>query len=482
MSLHTTLRRFYAPEHLIKKERFLEKPPDSVSVYRKLLEVAWPATLESVLLGLVSFVDGLMVSTVGTAAIAAVGVTNQPRLLFFAVFFAMNIGITAIVSRRKGQGDRDGANECLAQAVAIALILGVVLCTVAIIVAEPLIAFAGADEDIFDDAVAYFRIIMAGMLFTSVGMAINAAQRGIGNTKISMITNIAANLTNCVFNYFLINGIWFFPALGVRGAAYATLLGNVVSFVMSLYSVTAAKGYLHIRLRHCFHLRRGMLALLARIGGSAGVEQVFMRIGFFAYSKMVAELSTADLSTHIICMNVINLSFTVGDGLGVAASALVGQNLGAETAGSGRGVRQGGAALRLSALRSAGAGVQLRRLVPRFAVYDGERRGGRVYYGKGRRHYVPDRPDLAGADFAGHLFRLPARRGRYGVRRRQLSGLHRAGAAAADVSVLLSARLRGHRRVDFARRGPIFAAFVLRRAFCGRKMDKNRSINPDKGV
>lgn len=330
MSLHTTLRRFYAPEHLIKKERFLEKPPDSVSVYRKLLKVAWPATLESVLLGLVSFVDGLMVSTVGTAAIAAVGVTNQPRLLFFAVFFAMNIGVTAIVSRRKGQGDRDGANECLAQAVAIALILGVVLCTAAIIVAEPLIAFAGADEDIFDDAVAYFRIIMAGMLFTSVGMAINAAQRGIGNTKISMITNIAANLTNCVFNYFLINGIWFFPTLGVRGAAYATLLGNVVSFVMSLYSVTAAKGYLHIRLRHCFHLRRGMLALLARIGGSAGVEQVFMRIGFFAYSKMVAELSTADLSTHIICMNVINLSFTVGDGLGVAASALVGQNLGAK--------------------------------------------------------------------------------------------------------------------------------------------------------
>lgn len=110
----------------------------------------------------------------------------------------MNIGVTAIVSRRKGQGDRDGANECLAQAVAIALILGVVLCTAAIIVAEPLIAFAGADEDIFDDAVAYFRIIMAGMLFTSVGMAINAAQRGIGNTKISMITNIAANLTNCV--------------------------------------------------------------------------------------------------------------------------------------------------------------------------------------------------------------------------------------------------------------------------------------------
>ena len=163
-----------------------------------------------------------------------------------------------------------------------------------------------------------------------IALLADAAQRGIGNTKISMITNIAANLTNCVFNYFLINGIWFFPALGVRGAAYATLLGNVVSFVMSLYSVTAAKGYLHIRLRHCFHLRRGMLALLARIGGSAGVEQVFMRIDFFAYSKMVAELSTADLSTHIICMNVINLSFTVGDGLGVAASALVGQNLGAK--------------------------------------------------------------------------------------------------------------------------------------------------------
>lgn len=408
--------------------------------------------------------------------------TNQPRLLFFAVFFAMNIGITAIVSRRKGQGDRDGANECLAQAVAIALILGVVLCTVAIIVAEPLIAFAGADEDIFDDAVAYFRIIMAGMLFTSVGMAINAAQRGIGNTKISMITNIAANLTNCVFNYFLINGIWFFPALGVRGAAYATLLGNVVSFVMSLYSVTAAKGYLHIRLRHCFHLRRGMLALLARIGGSAGVEQVFMRIGFFAYSKMVAELSTADLSTHIICMNVINLSFTVGDGLGVAASALVGQNLGAKRPDLAE--VYGKAAQRfgflLSALLVLAFSFGGSFLVSLFTTANDEavayimEKGVVIMYLIACTSPAPDS--------AGSLFRLPARRGRYGVRRRQLSGLHRAGAAAADVSVLLSARLRGHRRVDFARRGPIFAAFVLRRAFCGRKMDKNRSINPDKGV
>ena len=79
---------------------------------------------------------------------------------------------------------------------------------------------------------------MVGMAFTSLGLVINAAQRGTGNTKISMRTNLTANVINVIFNYLLINGIWFFPRLEVKGAAIATLMGNVVSCLMSVYSVS----------------------------------------------------------------------------------------------------------------------------------------------------------------------------------------------------------------------------------------------------
>lgn len=324
----TIIRRFYAAEHLIKKAEKHGEIPSTKETYKHFFRVAWPATIESVLIGLVSFIDAMMVSVLGSAAIAAVGVTNQPRMLFFAVFFALNVGVTAIVSRRRGQGDRDGANECLSQAFPLAFVLGIILCATAIIVAKPLISFAGADVDIIDDSVRYFRIIMVGMLFTSMGLIINAAHRGTGNTKIAMITNITANIVNCIFNFLLISGNLGFPALGINGAAIATLIGNIVSFSISFYTVTKGNKYLHIRFRECLRINISILKLIAKIGGSAGVEQIFMRVGFFTYSMLVNNLGTVATSTHTICMNIISLSFTVGDGLGIASSALVGQNLG----------------------------------------------------------------------------------------------------------------------------------------------------------
>lgn len=329
MSLIKALRRLYAPEHMIRGE-WLGEPYSSREVYTTLLRIAWPATLEAVLIGLISFIDTMMVSGCGSAAIAAVGLTSQPRLLFYAVFFALNVGVTTIVSRRHGEENRDAANKCLAQALGICALLGGVLCAIAFVCARPLIIFAGGMEDTTDMAVTYFKITMVGMIFTSFGMVINAAHRGCGNTKIAMYTNIAANVVNVIFNWLLINGIWFFPRLGVTGAAIATLLGNIVSFLISAYSVSRRDAYLKVTFSDMLHPDKENLKFLAKIGSSAAAEQLFIRIGFFAYAKLVATLGTEALATHQICMSIINLSFTFGDGLGITASSLVGQNLGRE--------------------------------------------------------------------------------------------------------------------------------------------------------
>jgi len=322
------LRRVYAPDHMLKPAQKLQERYSTKDIYKSYIKVAWPATAESVLIGLVGFIDSVMVSTMGHTAVAAVGLTGQPRLIFMAVFLALNIGITAIVSRRKGENRREDANRCLAQAVSLCLILGVLLVSIAIIFSEPLLRFAGAEDDTLPMAMTYFRIIMVGMLFTSVSMAINAAQRGTGNTRIAMTTNVAANVVNCVFNALLINGLLFFPKLGVVGAAIATLMGNVVACGMSIYSVAHKERFLHLRVRELFHFDRVNLSLIGRIASSAAIEQVFMRIGFFMTAKLVAELGTVDFATHTICMNICTLSFCFGDGLGVSASSLVGQNLG----------------------------------------------------------------------------------------------------------------------------------------------------------
>lgn len=328
MVIDDALKRLMSAQYMLKPEQKMQDTYDTKQIYKTFLKVAWPATFESVLISLVSFIDAVMVGTVGKSAIAEVGITGQPRMIFYAVFFALNVGVTAIVSRRFGEKNKEGANKCLAQALGICIVIGIIMCSVALKYSEPLLRFAGAKDDTIDGAKSYFDITMVGLLFTSVGMIINAAQRGCGNTKISMRTNLTANGVNIVFNYLLINGIGFFPTLGVTGAAIATLLGNIVSCGMSIYSISNKNKFLHLKPRDLICWYPEYISLIFKISSSAAIEQLFIRIGFFFYTKMVAELGTDDFTTHQICMQIINLSFAFGDGLGIAASSLVGQNLG----------------------------------------------------------------------------------------------------------------------------------------------------------
>ncbi len=323
-------KRLYSVSNMIKKQDIIGEVPDTRQVYKNAIDMAWPSAIEAVLVGLVSSIDIMMVGSLGASAIAAVGITNQPKFILLAIIFSLNVGVTAIVARRRGEKDREGANRCLRQALVICLMLSAILSVIGFTYARPLLLFAGAQADVIDNAVTYFRIIAIGNFFTSVSLTINAAQRGSGNTKISMRTNIVANIVNLTFNFLLINGHFGFPKLGVAGAAIATLLGNIVAFLMSLRSITKADGFLHIKFKSDWKLDKETVKSIMSISSSSFVEQICMRVGFLVTTMLVASLGTIAFATHQICMNIVNLSFTFGDGLGIGASALVGQNLGAK--------------------------------------------------------------------------------------------------------------------------------------------------------
>lgn len=324
------IERVFSNKYMVKPENVVGEIPSDREVYKTAVEVAWPSALEAVLVQLISSADLIMVGGLGAVAISAVGITTQPRFILLAVIFSLNIGVTAVVARRKGENNREDANMTLRQSLIICAVLSLILSFLGIFYARPLILFAGAQSDVVESAVVYFRIICVGNFFTSLSLTINAAQRGAGNTKISMKTNVAANLVNLFFNYLLIHGHFGFPALGVMGAAIATAIGNVMGFLLSLKSITFANEFLHLNKNQSWKLEKQTLKGILNISGSAFVEQVFIRVGFFTTNKLVASLGTVDFATHQICMNIINISFAFGDGLGIASSALVGQNLGAK--------------------------------------------------------------------------------------------------------------------------------------------------------
>lgn len=322
------LRKIFSTEYMVKPSERLGDLPKSGEAYSSFVKIAWPAMIESLFVALASFIDGVMVSRASDTAVAAVGVTTQPRMLFYILFFAISASTVAVVSRRYGEKRKDAASRCAAQNLSIGVIVAILEGIVAFSIARPLLFFSGAQSDTIAEATVYFKISIIGMFFYSFSCVLNAAQRGTGRTKITMRSSLIGNIINVILNAFLINGIWIFPRLGVKGAAIATLCGNICSFSISLVSYFGEKSYLKLRLPYFFKFERETMNALLHVGGGAGIEQIFMRVGMFMFAKVVADLGTEAMTTHQICMNIINLSFACGDGLGAAATAMVGQNLG----------------------------------------------------------------------------------------------------------------------------------------------------------
>ena len=196
------LQRLFSTKHMVKKKDLVGEIPSSKEAYKKTFNLAWPSMTESVLVCLTGAVDTMMVGTISPQAISAVGITNQPKFILLSLIFSLNVGITAVIARRKGENNQDGANRCMKQSLIIAFLLAILLFLLGNLIAEPLLRSAGAGDDYLADAVLYFRIIMVGIFFNSIGLAINAAQRGVGNTRISMTTNMTANIVNVIFNYY----------------------------------------------------------------------------------------------------------------------------------------------------------------------------------------------------------------------------------------------------------------------------------------
>ena len=299
-------------------------------IISETIGMAWPAVVESFFTAFVGLVDSYMVSGLGSNSVAAVGLTTQPKFMGLSLFFALNVSVSALVARRRGEDRKEDANRILVSALLFIVMAAAVISTLLVTFSGGILRFCGSNADTHDAAVTYFNIIMGGMIFNCIQMGINAAQRGAGNTRITMRTNVTSNLVNIVFNYLLIGGNFGFPALGIKGAAIATVLGTVVASIMSVLSLFEKDCFVSIPYIIRNKIRPAISAFqsLVKVGYSVFFEQMLMRIGFMATSIMAAKMGTAQMAAHQVGMNIMSLSFSFGDGLQATAVALIGRSLG----------------------------------------------------------------------------------------------------------------------------------------------------------
>ena len=339
--LQTTLDRLpYGDENLSQDLKVNKRIPEGVKskeLYRDIIRIAWPSFIELLLTQLASMVDLMMVGSmggkahpeIGTQALAAVGLTTQPKFLLMAAFIAMNTGVTALVARNKGTNDSKQANLVVRQGLLFTFCVTVILSILGAVFARPMVIFMGSTEAIVTKwATQYLQIQMIGFLSFALTSTITASLRAVGDSKTCMIYNLIANVVNVIFNWLLIYGNLGFPELGVAGASLATVIGQVVAFAIAFVVIIRGNGFLKLEFKLGFRPDKTVLRNMVNIGFPAMVEQLLMRAGMIIFAKTVATLGTTAYATHQVCMNIQALSFMTGQAFAVSATTLMGQSLG----------------------------------------------------------------------------------------------------------------------------------------------------------
>ena len=297
----------------------------------ELIRIAGPAVLESVVTVVITTIDTKMISGLGKPAISAVALTTQPKLIIFAIFFALGTTASILVAQAYGRNDREEANLYLHTILKLTIILSVILGALMYVLAEPVMLLCNRQEESLEMSVVFFRIIMLFLIFQVVSIVINAALRGIGKTKITLISSIVMGVTDIIFNYFLIEGRCGFPRLEVAGDAIATVLGSAAACIIGLAALSrkslflSMKGFIHGSILK----NRERLNTIISKAGNVVVENILMKLGFLFSSIILSGLGADETAVYSVAMLLMNYSFAMGDGIHSAMVALTGKNTGA---------------------------------------------------------------------------------------------------------------------------------------------------------
>lgn len=319
---------FFSSSRLLKQEKTEQETPSKKKIKQEYWKVALPAAVEGVLLNLMLLADLIMVGSLGIEQAAAVGIVSQPKMILQMIMSASGVAITAIVARRKGEGDEEGLNSCIKQSLLLLGILYFFFVCLSFLFSKNIVSFAGANKDYVEYASIYFKYIALSIFFKAFCVVLSSAQIGVGNTKIVLVSGMIGNGFNVLFNYILIFGKFGFSAMGIQGAAIATVLGNFIIFIILLHSVMRGKYGIDILRKGAYSFSKRVLKPLQEIGTNSFLEHVFERVGLFIFAKMIASLGTVAMGTHHYCILLWDLYYYFGVGMSSASASFTGRKLG----------------------------------------------------------------------------------------------------------------------------------------------------------
>ncbi|MEX2303483.1 MAG: MATE family efflux transporter [Bryobacterales bacterium] len=294
---------------------------------RAVMLLAVPMVLELVMESTFGLVDAYFVGRLGADAVAAVGLTESLIILVFGVAMGLSMGTTAMVSRRIGEGDSEGACLAAGQAVLTAILIAAPIGVVGVLLAPRLLGWMGATPGVAQGW-PYTAMLFGGSATIFLLFLNNAIFRGAGDAAIAMRALWISNLINIVLDPCLIFGWGPFPELGLVGAAVATTIGRGTGVVFQFWMLARHDGRVRIGRRH-LRVDWDVMRRLWRVSISGMVQFLVATANWLGIMRIVALFGAPTLAAYTIALRLIHFAILPSWGMSNAAATLVGQNLGA---------------------------------------------------------------------------------------------------------------------------------------------------------
>jgi putative MATE family efflux protein len=299
------------------------------SLNRAILLLAIPMVLELVLESLFAVVDVFWVGRLGADAVATVGVTESLLSLVFAVGLGLSLSTTAMVARRIGEKDPEGAAVAGVQAIVIGLAISALVGIPCFFYAPHLLQLMGASPQIIAVGSGYARIALGGSGVIMLLFLNNAIFRGAGDAAIAMRLLWVSNIINLILDPCLIFGWGPFPKLGVTGAALATFTGRSIGVLYQFYRLLRGTERIHILVSQV-RVNFGVLVRLLRVSLTGILQFAIAHTSWIGLIRIVSIFGSAALAGYTIAIRILIFVLMPSWGLSNAAATLVGQNLGAK--------------------------------------------------------------------------------------------------------------------------------------------------------
>ena len=296
---------------------------------RAITLLAIPMVLEASMESLFAIADMFWVAKLGSDAVATVGLTEAVLTLLYAVAMGLSTATAAVVARRIGEKNHDGAADAAMQAILLGFVFAGVIGIAGAWFAPDVLRLMGASDSIVRIGSGYARVEYGSSAAVMLLFLINGVFRGAGDAALAMRVLWIANLVNILLNPLLIFGIGFFPRLGVLGSGVGTAVGRSTGVLIQLWALTRARSRVRAQRKH-FRLHPEVMRMLIKIS-TGGIFQYFVGVAsWIGLVRMAASFGSIAVAGYTLAIRIVIFALLPSWGMANAAATLVGQNLGAK--------------------------------------------------------------------------------------------------------------------------------------------------------